>query len=274
MLKQKFRRGNLVRIADDLGESMSHFTNGCNAIIIGTYSQLHGGFDIDSYQIMFPETGDTCAWYNEWQLTLIDDGGEYLIERALENKLKHNAYIILTQTNFESLSDYEINTLFTLINHKIDFNNLGTIFKDWKIFYPKFMHIKKSKSINEAKSMFTSEELTIFDIESVFEVYHMNDIPSKNIDYILSKLDEPDLTTESVLCLFNLIGYRCRGYLDHGEFYAISADWTELYPVFIQIKRATTFEEATNLEFLPIYLKFNISPSDVERVFNAFHKGG
>ena len=85
MAKSKFKRGNLVRIADNLGESMFHFEKGCNAIITEAYKTHETYYNNESntcyekpiteYAVMFPETGNTSAWYHESQLSLIEDGG-------------------------------------------------------------------------------------------------------------------------------------------------------------------------------------------------------
>ncbi|KUJ56438.1 hypothetical protein [Chryseobacterium aquaticum] len=80
---QKFKRGNLVKIADDLGEGMSHFEKGKEAIILFSYKDLYGGNNDKSYEVVFPDTGTTSAWYKEHQLTLIEEGGEHLIYSAL-----------------------------------------------------------------------------------------------------------------------------------------------------------------------------------------------
>lgn len=73
---QKFKKYDLVRIADDLGPCMSHFTSGCDAIIIASYFDEYGGEDSDHhYTLYLPLVngvgGGTSAWYYEEQLTLI-----------------------------------------------------------------------------------------------------------------------------------------------------------------------------------------------------------
>jgi len=93
-----------------------------------------------------------------------------------------------------------------------------------------------------------------------------------DIDYIISILDSGELSSTSIITLFNLIGYDCRGYTKHGEYYCLYSDANKLYPAFLHIKNSKTFEEAANLEFLPIYIKFNIGPMDIKKCFEAFHK--
>lgn len=66
---QKFPVGTRVRIADDLGQSMSHFRKGCEATVEYTYAHMFGGDDVKSYSLMF-DNGESSCWYDEEQLTL------------------------------------------------------------------------------------------------------------------------------------------------------------------------------------------------------------
>ena len=68
---QKFPDGSLVQIADDLGESMSHFTSGVRAIVCHTFAGKYGGNDHSKYSMYLEGHGES-AWYKEDQLTLID----------------------------------------------------------------------------------------------------------------------------------------------------------------------------------------------------------
>jgi len=67
---QKFAVGQRVRIAKDLGPSMSHFTADCEATVKYTYAHAFGGNDIKSYSLIFDD-GSTSAWYEEHQLSAI-----------------------------------------------------------------------------------------------------------------------------------------------------------------------------------------------------------
>lgn len=68
---QKYDPGTRVRIADDLGPSMSHFTNGANATVKYTYAHAYGGSDVKSYCLDIDGLGQV-SWYYEHQLTPID----------------------------------------------------------------------------------------------------------------------------------------------------------------------------------------------------------
>ena len=70
---QKFEKGDLVRVAKDLGEHMSHFDSDCDAIVIGSYADRYGGSDCKSYTLYLYGIGE-CSWYNGQQLTLIESG--------------------------------------------------------------------------------------------------------------------------------------------------------------------------------------------------------
>jgi hypothetical protein len=64
---QKFAPGTLVRIADDLGDSMRHFPSGKYAIVLYTYAHAYGGDDVKSYCLDVQGVGEV-AWYYEHQL--------------------------------------------------------------------------------------------------------------------------------------------------------------------------------------------------------------
>lgn len=71
---QKFFAGDLVRIADDLGPSMSHFTSGCEAVVIYSYAEHYGetrGRYTKMYCLYLPNEGES-SWYEEEQLTFIE----------------------------------------------------------------------------------------------------------------------------------------------------------------------------------------------------------
>lgn len=70
---QKFHKGDWVQVANDLGQSMSHFTAGCEAIVIGSFKDKYGGSDTGSYTLHLKDGGRT-SWYYENQLTLIEGG--------------------------------------------------------------------------------------------------------------------------------------------------------------------------------------------------------
>ncbi len=68
---QKFPPGARVRVAEDLGSCMSHFPSGCDAIVLYTYAHAYGGNSCDQYAVDIDGRG-FCAWYEERQLSLID----------------------------------------------------------------------------------------------------------------------------------------------------------------------------------------------------------
>lgn len=76
---QKFTRGDLVRIAAKLPDSMSHFTAGEDVVIIGSYADQYGGSNREIYTVLFRTRG-CVSWYPERLLTLVEAGREDLIE--------------------------------------------------------------------------------------------------------------------------------------------------------------------------------------------------
>ena len=79
-MEQKFKKGDHIQVADDLGSCMSHFRSGCEAIIIGSYADQYGGSNTDSYTIHIKGSGQT-SWYEESQLTLIESNRIDLLEQ-------------------------------------------------------------------------------------------------------------------------------------------------------------------------------------------------
>ena len=70
-MKQKFRRLTLVKVAEKMRSNMSHFDSGFIGIVCGTYSQLYGGKDFDSYCLYKVENDkiiNRISWFNENQL--------------------------------------------------------------------------------------------------------------------------------------------------------------------------------------------------------------
>jgi hypothetical protein len=75
-MKQKFRKLSFVKVCDEMPPMMRHFESGFEAIVAGTYSQIYGGGDTDSYSLFQIENGkivDCISWYEENQLTLSEN---------------------------------------------------------------------------------------------------------------------------------------------------------------------------------------------------------
>jgi len=92
MKEQKFFRGDLVQIADDLGKAMSHFEKGCKAIVIGTYAELsYDDNKVDDYQLYILPHQGTSAWYHTHQLTLIEPNRYDLLPKNNRTRLNWEA---------------------------------------------------------------------------------------------------------------------------------------------------------------------------------------
>lgn len=169
MLKQKFRRGNLVRINKDLGMSKAHFESDCLAIILGSSADIYDTPNIYEYKVMFPSTGSTSAWYDQCDLTLIEEGGETLIEEAVENKLKREAKNTLKNKNLDGLSEREIVQLLHLIGYEYSRGN--NYFAFWEEVKPVFEEIMSPNSVEVLKAKYPE-----YDIEGVWNLYYDGDI--------------------------------------------------------------------------------------------------
>lgn len=97
MSKQKFKKGNLVKVLT--GHKIHEFRGGNHgsidlrpedigreAIIDYSYAEKYGGTDIDNYSIVFRDTGASLSWKRTDELEFIDEGGEHLFEEARINK--------------------------------------------------------------------------------------------------------------------------------------------------------------------------------------------
>lgn len=83
---QKFHRGDMVRIAKDLGPSMSHFECDQDAVVIGSYSDQYGGSNNDSYTLLLADGSNTISWYYERQLTFVRKVGEEGIKKIKDDR--------------------------------------------------------------------------------------------------------------------------------------------------------------------------------------------
>lgn len=87
----KFKRGDIVQIAKDLGLSKSHFKSDCRAVILHSYGEAHGGGHTcvnDQYALAVEGLG-WCAWYKASHLTKVGElpaikGVSFPTERQLE----------------------------------------------------------------------------------------------------------------------------------------------------------------------------------------------
>ena len=92
---QKYRKGDHVRIAKDLGPFMGHFQADKEAIVIGSYADRYGvgGYRPEQSYTIHIKGGGQVSWYDEDQLTLIEAGRLGLLKewedaRSAEREMK------------------------------------------------------------------------------------------------------------------------------------------------------------------------------------------
>lgn len=72
MSKQRFHRGDLVRIADDLGPTRTHFACAQDAIVVSSFLEQYGGSEdhTPEYTLFLRNQGEV-SWYEEEYLTMV-----------------------------------------------------------------------------------------------------------------------------------------------------------------------------------------------------------
>lgn len=82
-------------------------------------------------------------------------------------------------------------------------------------------------------------------------------------EYILEALESGNISSSSILYLFNLLGFDS-SFKSNGQYFCLFHDWSRLEPVFIYIKKADTIEEAK---------KALMNPDDfsIEKVWGFLH---
>lgn len=87
-MKQKFGMLSFVHVCAEMPSYMNHFDSDFDGIVDGTYSQLYGGQDINSYALYKIKDGkivNRISWYEESQLTLLPEQDRDKAERLIEN---------------------------------------------------------------------------------------------------------------------------------------------------------------------------------------------
>lgn len=142
MSKQKYKHGDLVRVADDLGSMMEHFEKGCNAIVIGSYADQFGGGGANHQQYtIFIEGGGETSWYYEHQLNFIRHAPELLEAWKEQAEARSRDYADLAWIREhwleqrERLSATSILRIFKWLGVRSSFERNGEyycLFMDWQ----------------------------------------------------------------------------------------------------------------------------------------------
>lgn len=183
--KEKFRHGDVVQIADDLGPSMDHFTKSKRAIVIGSYRDQYGGNTTDQYTIFVEGQGKT-SWYYEHQLTFIEHNPKLLdtwedqveARRRDESDIK---WIVEHWDGTGSLSSTSILALFNLAGIDTSFNRNGEyicLAYDWCKWFPIFNVLIQCKTIEElrahANPNVNADPAISEDAENIWKALHEN----------------------------------------------------------------------------------------------------
>ena len=86
-MKQKFGKLTFVHVCKDMPVHMKHFESDFDAIVCGTYSQIYGGNDINSYSLYVIENGkvvNSISWYKEYQIIALEDHNYKNAEEMIE----------------------------------------------------------------------------------------------------------------------------------------------------------------------------------------------
>jgi len=74
-MKQLYKKGDLVHINADLGDTMSHFTKDVDAIVLYSYNEKYSGgvdTDVEHNYCLYIKGQGKSSWYYEHQLKLLE----------------------------------------------------------------------------------------------------------------------------------------------------------------------------------------------------------
>lgn len=151
--------GDLVRVADDLGESMSHFASGCNAIVEYSYLEKYGPGGDNTYSLHIENVGSS-AWYYAHQLTFIRHDPELLVEwkKAKEEQKKKHTDIKWIHANWSTIKEKTptstMLTCFSFIGFDTSFHRNGEYFvlvDDWRMAFPFINRLMEAKAVDDMK---------------------------------------------------------------------------------------------------------------------------
>lgn len=173
-MKPKFRYGDLVRVADDLGPSMEHFTKGCNAIVVEAQ-----GAEIPQYGL-FLENRCESWWYYETQLTFIRRAPDLLEswKDQRDARIKNEGDLRWIRANWNDLiknrfSPTTILRLFELMEFRSSFHRNGEyycLYAEFAEWLPVLHMLFTAESLPEPKAPLSPEDKRI--IDSAWKAIH------------------------------------------------------------------------------------------------------
>ena len=160
MQKQKYKRGNVVRIK--IGEH-----SGERAVVQYSYGEKYGGNNPSSYSLILLRAGSSIAWFEEEALSFAEEGGEHLFRlarRKRERIKKRKTDLKWIVKNWKKIrctpSSDTVLFLFGELDLKSSFlqnGEYGILYSDWSEWLPSFDFLINTKNESELLAVFKPE---------------------------------------------------------------------------------------------------------------------
>jgi hypothetical protein len=158
-MASRFKHGDLVKVADDLGEWMAHFQKGCEAIVDYSFADKFGYGDEESYGIFIKGSG-TTSWYPGSVLTFIRHAPELLKEwnEERDKDTKQKSDIKWIHENWQKVksksSSVTALACMEFIGFETSFHRNGEyfiLFEDWRMLLPYIDRLMTAKNEDDLK---------------------------------------------------------------------------------------------------------------------------
>lgn len=185
---EKFRHGDVVRIAKNLGSSMEHFTGkGTRAVVLGSYRDLYGGSGESNTKkySLFIEGQGKCSWYYESQLTFIEHNPALMDtwEDQIAARQRDESDLKWIKKNWKTLrgqcSSTTILALFDAFGYQSSFSRNGEyycLWEDWVRMFPIIDTTIKCRSLKALRALQKSSASPeiVNAVESFWKKVHEN----------------------------------------------------------------------------------------------------
>lgn len=125
MKEQKFKHGDVVKIADEMPAWMSHFESGQEVCILSSYRDQFGGDNVNDYTVMFLD-GSICSWYPESLLTFVRHDPE-LVKTIKAQRAEYEARVSQLDWIFEHGEEVLKDRPFAALQALANVHNLGSL---------------------------------------------------------------------------------------------------------------------------------------------------